>query len=129
MTLPIWSFDHGNRNHPKNTRRFLSGHSQEARKDPQDRIFKLKKHAREWANEFEDDSGPVALNGDDYASLTYDQLADEYSKWWSARHNPKGLNARLGQWRNLSGTARAIEIDPADTRSAVEKFNRIIRKQ
>ena len=71
-------------------------------------------------NEFEDDSGPVALNGDDYASLTYDQLADEYSKWWSARHNLKGLTSRLGQWRNLSGTARAIEIDPVDTRSALE---------
>jgi hypothetical protein len=47
------------------------------------KTFKLKKHAREWAQKFEGDSDLVALYGTTGATVAFDKLADEYVDWWS----------------------------------------------
>lgn len=86
------------------------------------RTFRLKKHAREWANRIEGDKDLIALYGSDVATVTFGQLADDYENWWSAKHNPKGLKARLGYWRNIFGDTRIIEIDSATIRKALRSY-------
>ncbi|MBG7602713.1 MAG: hypothetical protein IZT60_09235, partial [Gammaproteobacteria bacterium] len=75
------------------------------------KTFKLKKNARQWAKKIEGDSDLIALYGSDGAMMTFSSLADEYEKWWSARHNTKGLNSRLGFWRDLYRDTRIIEVE------------------
>ncbi len=54
--------------------------------------------------------------------MTFSSRADEYEKWWSARHNNKGLNPRLGFWRNLYNDTRIIEVDAASIRVALKVY-------
>ncbi len=88
------------------------------------KTFKLKKNAREWANKIEGDSDLIALYGSDGAMTTFSALADEYEDWWSPNHNSKGLNARLGFWRDLYGDTRIIEIEAASIRKALREYRK-----
>ena len=86
------------------------------------KTFKLKKNARQWAKKIEGDSDLIALYGSDGAMMTFSSLADEYEKWWSARHNTKGLNSRLGFWRDLYRDTRIIEVEAASIRTALKDY-------
>ncbi|MFK7847554.1 MAG: tyrosine-type recombinase/integrase [Rhodothermales bacterium] len=88
------------------------------------KTFKLKKNARQWAHKVEGDTDLIALYGSDGATVTFSALADEYDKWWSPNHNSKGLNARLGFWRDLYGPERVIEITPGSIRSALATYRK-----
>ena len=76
----------------------------------------------EWAQKIEGDSDLIALYASDGAMMTFSALADEYEKWWSARHNSKGLNSRLGFWRDLYDDTRIIEVDAASIRVALKVY-------
>lgn len=86
------------------------------------KTFKLKKNARQWAQKFEGDADLIALYGSNGATVTFDKLAEEYEAWWAPSHNTKGLNARLGLWRDLYGTDRIVEISAGSIRAALEKY-------
>ncbi len=88
------------------------------------KTFKLKKNARQWAQKIEGDADLIALYGSDGATVTFTALADEYDKWWSPNHNSKGLNARLGFWRDLYGSERVLEITPGSIRSALKTYRK-----
>jgi integrase len=88
------------------------------------KTFKLKKHAREWARKIEGDTDLIKLYGSHGASATFNQLADEYEKWWSPDHNTIGLSFRLGFWRKQYGDTRIVDIDSYSIRAALKAYGK-----
>ena len=84
------------------------------------KTFKLKKHARQWAQRIEGDKDAMNAFGLPGASMTLSQLIDEYVNWQT--NKDKNISFKASFWSDALGTVKLMDIDGAMIRDALDAY-------
>ncbi len=83
------------------------------------KTFRLKKDARTWSKRIEGDRDAMAAFGSPGASITFNQLADEYLDQWTGKDN---ITGKVKFWKARLGDTTLINIDAPMIRDILNRY-------